>query len=98
MLSSGESCAHRSQGRRVQARLMGVDQSGPITLTAAIDEVRIAPSVTFRIQGSLVPVRSFRAKNPVSSEPRRFGLFRNVLKTSVEPHGTTIGREGYEGP
>ena len=69
-----------------------------MTLTAAIDAVRIPPNVTFRIEGSLVPVRSFRAKNPVSSEPRKFGVFRNALKTSVEPHGTTIGREGDEGP
>jgi CRP-like cAMP-binding protein len=33
----------------------------------------------------------------MSSEPRKFGLFRNALKTSVRPGGTTIFREGDQG-
>jgi CRP/FNR family cyclic AMP-dependent transcriptional regulator len=34
---------------------------------------------------------------PVTSEPRKFGLFRNSLKTSVHSTGTTIFQEGEQG-
>jgi CRP-like cAMP-binding protein len=44
-----------------------------------------------------VPDRRCGANKPVSPEPRKFGLFRNALKTSVYPGGTTIFREGDEG-
>jgi len=33
----------------------------------------------------------------VTSEPRKFGLFRNAVKTMVHPAGTTIFQEGEQG-
>ena len=66
-------------------------------LTAAIDAGRIAPNVSFRIYSAAGPVCCFRANQLVSSEPRKFGLFRNALKTTLYPCGTTIFREGDEG-
>jgi len=33
----------------------------------------------------------------VTSEPRKFGLFRNAVKTMVHPAGTTIFQQGEQG-
>jgi CRP/FNR family transcriptional regulator, cyclic AMP receptor protein len=39
----------------------------------------------------------FLGATTVSPEARRFGLFRNALKSSVYPPGTTIFQEGDQG-
>jgi CRP-like cAMP-binding protein len=75
----------------------GYPATGRVILTAAIDAGRIAANVSFRIYSAAGPVCSFRANQLVSSEPRKFGLFRNALKTTLYPCGTTIFREGDEG-
>ncbi len=69
----------------------------PVDLTAAVAAVRIAPNVTLRIEGFPGPDRRSHQDTTVSPEPRKFGLFRNALKTSVYPSGTTIFREGDHG-
>jgi CRP-like cAMP-binding protein len=68
-----------------------------VILTAAIDAGRIAPNVTIGIYGAAVSPCRFGANKLVSSEPRKFGLFRNAVKTTLYPRGTTIFREGDEG-
>jgi CRP/FNR family transcriptional regulator, cyclic AMP receptor protein len=72
-------------------------KNGPASLTAAVDAVKIAVNATPRIQGSAVPDRPSRGATPVSREARKFGLFRNALKTSVHSSGTTIFQEGDQG-
>ena len=58
---------------------------------------RIAPNVTLRVDGSAVPDRPSHWDTAISPEPRKFGLFRNALKTIVYPSGTTIFQEGDQG-
>jgi CRP-like cAMP-binding protein len=68
-----------------------------VTLTAAINAIRISPNVTLRINASAVPDRPSLWDAAMSPEPRKFGLFRNALKTIVYPSGTTIFQEGTQG-
>jgi CRP/FNR family transcriptional regulator, cyclic AMP receptor protein len=92
--------------RRAKSRRRPVDRcrdrdqkirNGRASLTPVVDAVKIAVNVASGIHGSAVPDRPSRGAMTVSGEARKFGLFRNALKTSVHPGGTTIFQEGDQG-